>query len=79
MLATYAAALPFAFCRKEIMELSREFDKVDVLPMNHYEISIHAYSTWIEYCNEKMMDPTASDYDMIGIKYAMLFAEKEHK
>lgn len=78
------------------MELSREFDKVDILPMNHYEISIHAHSTWIESCNEKMMDPTTSDYDiqrltlekseyqsrindMIGIKYAMLFAEQDHK
>lgn len=34
------------------MELSKEFGNVDVLPI------------WIESCNEKMVDPTTSDYDL---------------
>ena len=72
------------------------FNRSKIMPLNHYEISIHAHSTWIESCNEKMMDPTTSDYDiqrltleksecqsrineMIGVKYAMLFAEQERK
>lgn len=72
------------------------FNSSGMMPLNHYEIMIHAHSTWIESCNEKMMDPTTSDYDvqsltlekseyqsrindMLTVKYAMLFAEQEHK
>ena len=72
------------------------YNRSGVMPNNHYEVMIHAYSTWIESCNEKMMDPTTSDYDvkrltlerteyqsrindMLAVKYAMLFAEQEHK
>lgn len=40
------------------------FNRSGVMPLNHYEIAIHAHSTWIEYCNEKMGDPTTSDYDI---------------
>ena len=40
------------------------FNRSKIIPLNHYEISIHAHSTWIESCNEKMMDPTTSDYDI---------------
>lgn len=72
------------------------FNRSGMMPLNHYEVMIHAHSTWIESCNEKMGDPTTSDYDlqrlileksehqsrindMLAVKYAMLFAEKEHK
>nr|DAL00669.1 MAG TPA: hypothetical protein [Caudoviricetes sp.] len=86
------------------MELSREFDNVDVLPIGEdvrhldapNETMIYSHSTWIESCNEKFADPTTSDYDiqrltlekseyqsrindMLAVKYAMLFAEQEHK
>lgn len=40
------------------------FNRSKIMPLNHYEISIHAYATWIESCNEKMMNPTTSDYDI---------------
>lgn len=66
------------------------------MPLNQYEVMIHARSPWIESCNEKIGDPTTSDYDiqclilekseyqsrindMLAVKYAMLFAEQEHK
>lgn len=69
------------------MELSREFDKVDILP---------THTTWIRSCNEQMTDPNTSDYDvkrltserteyqsrindMLTVKYAVLFAEQENK
>lgn len=72
------------------------FNSSGVMPLNHYEVMIHAHSTWIDSCNEKMGDPTTSDYDiqrlilekseyqsrindMLAVKYAMLFAEQEHK
>lgn len=72
------------------------FNRSKIMPLNHYEISIHAHSTWIESCNERMMDPTTSDYDVqrltlerseyqtrindiLAVKYAMLFAEEDHK
>lgn len=72
------------------------FNSSGLMPLNHYEIMIHAHSTWVESCNEKMGDPTTSDYDiqrlilekseyqsrindMLAVKYAMLFAEQEHK
>lgn len=40
------------------------FNSSDVMPLNHYEVMIHAHSTWIESCDEKMGDPTTSDYDI---------------
>lgn len=40
------------------------FNSSGMMPMNHYEIMIHAHSTWIESCNEKVGDPTTSDYDV---------------
>lgn len=40
------------------------FNRSGMMPLNHYEIMIHAHSTWIESCNEKMVDPTTSDYDI---------------
>lgn len=40
------------------------FNSSGMMPLNHYEVMIHARSTWIESCNEKMMDPTTSDYDV---------------
>lgn len=72
------------------------FNSSGIMPLNHYEIMIHAHSTWIDSCNEKIGDPTTSDYDiqrlvlekseyqsrindMLAVKYAMLFAEQEHK
>ena len=72
------------------------FNRSKIMPSNHYEISIHAHSMWIESCNEKMVDPTTSEYDvqrltlekseyqsrindMLTVKYAMLFAEQDHK
>lgn len=72
------------------------FNRSKIMPLNHYEVSIRAHSTWVESCNEKMMDPTTSDYDiqrltlekseyqsrindMLYVKYAMLFAEQDHK
>jgi hypothetical protein len=83
VLANIAAALPFAFfCRKETMELSKEFGNVDILPIG--EDVRH------------LDDPTTPDYDlqrlilekseyqsrindMLAVKYAMLFAEQEQK
>lgn len=40
------------------------FNSSGMVPLNHYEVMIHAHSTWIESCNEKMGDPTTSDYDV---------------
>jgi hypothetical protein len=40
------------------------FNRSGMMPLNHYEVMIHAHSTWIESCKEKMMDPTTSDYDI---------------
>ena len=40
------------------------FNRSKIMPLNHYEVMIHAHSTWIESCNEKMTDPTTSDYDI---------------
>ena len=40
------------------------FNSSGMMPLNHYEVMIHAHSTWIESCNEKMVDPTTSDYDI---------------
>ena len=40
------------------------FNSSGVMPLNHYEVMIHAHSTWIESCNEKIGDPTTSDYDI---------------
>lgn len=40
------------------------FNRSEIMPVNHYEVMIHAHSTWIESCNEQTMDPTTSDYDI---------------
>lgn len=40
------------------------FNRSGTMPLNHYEVMIHAHSTWIESCNEKIVDPTTSDYDV---------------
>ena len=40
------------------------FNRSGMMPLNHYDVMIHAHSTWIESCNEKMMDHTTSDYDI---------------
>lgn len=40
------------------------FNSSEIMPLNHYEVMIHAHSTWVTSCNEKMMDPTTSDYDV---------------
>ena len=40
------------------------FNSSGILPLNHYDTMIHAHSTWIESCNEKIGDPTTSDYDI---------------
>lgn len=52
-------------CRRNDGELVRiMFNRSGMMPLNHYEVMIHAHSTWIESCDEKMMDPTTSDYDV---------------
>jgi hypothetical protein len=40
------------------------FNSSGIMPLNHYDVMIYAHSTWIESCNEKMTDPTTSDYDI---------------
>jgi hypothetical protein len=40
------------------------FNRSGMMPLNRYEVMIHAHSTWIKSCNEKMMDSTTSDYDI---------------
>lgn len=35
-----------------------------MMPLNHYNVMINAHSTLIESCNEKLWDPTTSDYDI---------------
>lgn len=40
------------------------FNSSGMMPLNHYDVMIHAHSTWIESCNERMGDPTTSDYDI---------------
>lgn len=40
------------------------FNSSGMMPLNHYEVMIHAHSTWIGSCEEKMVDPTTSDYDI---------------
>lgn len=40
------------------------FNSSGMMPLNHYEVMVHAHSTWIESCNEKLGDPTTSDYDI---------------
>ncbi len=40
------------------------FNSSRMMPLNHYDVMIHAHSTWIESCNEKLGDPTTSDYDI---------------
>ena len=39
------------------------FNSSGVMPMSSYESIIHAHSTWIESCQEKMYDPNTSEYD----------------
>lgn len=40
------------------------FNRSKIIPLNHYEVMIYAHSTWVDSCNEKMGDPTTSDYDI---------------
>lgn len=40
------------------------FNNSGMMPLNHYEAMIHAHSTWIDSCNEKLGDPTTADYDI---------------
>lgn len=40
------------------------FNSSGMMPLNHYEVMINAHSTWIESCDEKIGDPTTSDYDI---------------
>lgn len=40
------------------------YNSSNILPSNHYNVIIHAHSTWINSCNEKIADPTTSDYDV---------------
>lgn len=40
------------------------FNSSEIMPLNHYEVMIHVHSTWITSCDEKMTDPTTSDYDI---------------
>lgn len=40
------------------------FNSSGMMSPNHYEVMIHAHSTWIKSCNERMTDPTTSDYDV---------------
>jgi hypothetical protein len=40
------------------------FNSSGIMPLTHYEVMIHAHSTWIDSCNEKLGDPTTSDYDI---------------
>ena len=82
------------------MEIALEFDKFDIRPIGedvrHLDKAnsniinmIHAHSTWIKSCDEKMMDPTTSDYDIQHLTLeksayqsrinAMLFAEQDHE
>lgn len=39
------------------------FNSSGIMPTNHYENMIHAHSTWIETCQEKMCDPNTSEYE----------------
>ena len=67
MLAKVAAALPFAFCRKEKMELLKEFGNVDFLPIGED----------VRHLDEQSNNIIIND--MLAVKYAMLFAEQEQK
>lgn len=40
------------------------FNRSKIMPLNHYEVMIHTHSMWVDSCNEKMGDPTTSDYDI---------------
>ena len=39
------------------------FNGSGIMPTNHYENIIHAHSTWVETCQEKMYDSNTSEYD----------------
>lgn len=39
------------------------FNRSEIKPFNYYETVIQAHSTWIESCQEKLIDPNTSDYD----------------
>lgn len=39
------------------------FNSSGIMPTNHYESIIHAHSTWVGSCQEKMYDPNTSEYD----------------
>lgn len=51
------------------------FNSSGMMPLNHYDVTIHAHSTWIESCNEKMGDPTTSDYDL----QRLILEKSEHQ
>lgn len=51
------------------------FNSSGMMSMDHYEVMIHAHSTWIESCNEKMVDPTTSDYDV----QRLILEKSEHQ
>lgn len=51
------------------------FNSSRMMPLNHYEAMIHAHSIWIESCNEKMADPTTSDYDL----QRLILEKNEHQ
>lgn len=53
------------------------FNSSGMMPQNHYEVMINAHSTWIESCNEKMADPTTSDYDIQRL--ALEKSEYQHR
>lgn len=40
------------------------FNSSGIMPVNSYDVMIHAHSTWVESCNEKMTDPTTPEYDV---------------
>lgn len=40
------------------------FNHSGIMHLNYYDVMIHAHSTWIESCNETMVDPTTSEYDI---------------
>lgn len=72
MLAKVAAALPFAFCRKETMELSKKFDSVDILPIG--EDVKH-----LDEPNDNVINMITAVYLRDSLVNDMLFAEQEHK
>lgn len=74
MLAKVAAALPFLlFCRKEIMELPKEFDNVEKM----VDPTTSDYD--IQRLTLEKSEHQSRINDALAVKYAMLFAEQEQK